>query len=254
MNEYQNPAPRPNGQAAYRSGHAMPAPKSAMAIAGLVLGILALVTSVIPFVNNLSFFIAALGIIFAVIGLVATVRGTKSGKALAIAGLILGIVSIVAVLATQSMYSAAIDKAVSGPEAVSTSTTQSEQPATKEDTSAMAVGTAVDLDNGLSVTVTSVQAGLANYDGSAITGISVTYTNNGSSEASFNVFDWKGQDEQGAQRSMTYYSEGADELNSGTLAPGGSVSGNVYFEGNLVKALYFPSVLSDSSDIAWVLA
>lgn len=56
------------------------APRSAMAVAGLVLGIVALATSFVPIVNNASFFIALLSAAFAAVGIVAAVRGTRTGK------------------------------------------------------------------------------------------------------------------------------------------------------------------------------
>ena len=45
-------------------------PRSALAIAGLVLGILGLVTSLLPFINNVSFFVALIGAALAIAGLV----------------------------------------------------------------------------------------------------------------------------------------------------------------------------------------
>ena len=73
-------------------------PTSAAAIVGLVLGILAIVTSWIPIVNNLSFILGAIG----------TARGKKGGKGLAIAALIVNVLSLVIVLGLQSAWSAAL--------------------------------------------------------------------------------------------------------------------------------------------------
>lgn len=133
-----------------------------------------------------------------------------------------------------------------------------EQSATErkaeESTENLAIGTTVNLPDGLSVTVDSVEPGLANYDGSAMTGIHVTYTNNGDDGASYNVYDWKGEDANGAQQSTGYYSEGSDELNSGTLAKGGTVSGNVYFKGDLARVLYFGNVLEKTATASWALS
>ncbi|WP_124060618.1 DUF5067 domain-containing protein [Gordonibacter sp. Marseille-P4307] len=91
-----------------------PTPKgtSGSAIAALVLGVLALASSFIPIVNNLSFVFAIVGIILAIVGLVGIGKGKKTGKGLAVAALIVSIIAIVVVLATQSLYSAAIDKAM----------------------------------------------------------------------------------------------------------------------------------------------
>lgn len=91
--------------------HQAPKPLSGMAVASLVLGIIALLTSFLPIINNLSFILAALGLIFAIVGIVGTVRGKCRGKGLAIAALVVNVVSIVVVLATQSMFSTALDEA-----------------------------------------------------------------------------------------------------------------------------------------------
>lgn len=133
-----------------------------------------------------------------------------------------------------------------------------EQSATEqkaeESTENLVVGTTVNLPDGLSVTVDSVEPGLTNYDGSAMTGVHVTYTNNGDDGASYNVYDWKGEDANGAQQSTGYYSEGSDELSSGTLAKGGTVSGNVYFKGDLARVLYFDNVLEKTATASWSLS
>lgn len=83
-------------------------PTSTAAIVGLVLGILAIVTSWIPIVNNLSFMIGAIGLVFSIVGMVGTVRGTKGGKGLAIAALVVNVLSLVIVLGLQSAWSAAL--------------------------------------------------------------------------------------------------------------------------------------------------
>lgn len=133
-----------------------------------------------------------------------------------------------------------------------------EQSATEqkaeESTENLVVGTTVNLPDGLSVAVDSVEPGLTNFDGSAMTGVHVTYTNNGDDGASYNVYDWKGEDANGAQQSTGYYSEGSDELSSGTLAKGGTVSGNVYFKGDLARVLYFDNVLEKTATASWSLS
>lgn len=125
---------------------------------------------------------------------------------------------------------------------------------TEESTENLVIGTTVNLPDGLSVTVDSVEPGLTNFDGSAMTGVHVTYTNNGDDGASYNVYDWKGEDANGAQQSTGYYSEGSDELSSGTLAKGGTVSGNVYFKGDLARVLYFGNLLEKTATASWSLS
>ena len=71
----------------------IPQSKSGMAIAGFVLGIIALLTSFLPIINNLSFFLAILGLIFGIVGMVGISKGKKSGKGLAIAAIVICVVS-----------------------------------------------------------------------------------------------------------------------------------------------------------------
>lgn len=86
-------------------------PTSGMAIAALVLGIIAIISSWVPIVNNFSFLLGLIGLVFAIIAMVGVFRGKKGGKGIAIASLVINILSLVIVLATQSAYSQAIDDA-----------------------------------------------------------------------------------------------------------------------------------------------
>lgn len=262
-NQPMNPqpvAPQPP-LPAQQLGAAPQRSRSGMAIAALVLGIVALAMSWMPIVNNLAFIVALVGLVLGIVGIVGCSRKGKAGRGLAIAGVVLSVVAAVVVLATQAAYTAAIDEALSGSsvEAVggSSSAAASSAGAAGSQPSSgstdLAIGQSVTLSDGLAVSVDAVQAGLARYDGSPATGITVTYVNNGSKEATFNPYDWKGQDADGAQRTQTYLGNGSDELNSGSLAPGGTVTGNVYFDGDVVKALYYSNMLSSSPTASWAL-
>ena len=77
------------------------APKSIAAIVGLILGIIALVLSAMPIINNFAFILGIVGLIFGIVGVVGTRDKKKSGKGIAIAS----------VLASQAVYSAALDEA-----------------------------------------------------------------------------------------------------------------------------------------------
>ena len=87
-------------------------------------------------------------------------------------------------------------------------------------TTDLAVGTTVTTTAGLSVVVDSVQPGLTNYDGSTMTGIHVTYVNNGDEGADYNIYDWKGEDANGAQQ------------NPGAGAQGNAPGQDGYYETN----------------------
>lgn len=235
-------------------------PRSALAIAGLVLGILALVTSLLPIINNMSFMVALVGTALAIAGLVACVRGKRAGKGLAIGAIVVNVVAVVAVLASQSMYSAAIDEAVNGPQAVQSSQddgapaaddSKEEQPLQEEK---LGVGASVELANGMTVSVDEVVPGLTNYDGATLTGVRVTYANNGDEAISFGAYEWKGESANGVQSDNTYYSEASEELSSGDLSAGGTVSGFVYFEGDVTNVLYFSSLFADKPAATWGVA
>lgn len=102
--------------------------KSGLGIAGFVLGIIALATSFLPIINNFSALLVTIGFVLALIGTVACVKGRKSGKGLSIAGVVMNVIAFAVVLATQRMYSSAIDDALSGTSAAPQPA--SEQPAT----------------------------------------------------------------------------------------------------------------------------
>ena len=117
----------------------------------------------------------------------------------------------------------------------------------------MNLGETATLDNGLAITVNSVQPDVKSFDGSTVTGVSVTYENHGQASVSYNIYDWQAQDAKDAPRNPTYVSTQEDLLNSGTLAPGGSVTGNVFFDGDIVKVCYIANAMQSNTDIAWVL-
>ena len=238
--------------------------QSVLAIVGLVLAIIALLVSFVPIVNNGAFVLGLVGAVFAIVGIVQTGKGKRRGRGLAVAGLVIAVLSVVIVLVTQSMYSAAIDSVTDGAQPTQAASSSSSQAASdgaatgssssSADYSNMAPGQSVDLDNGLSVSVDKVEAGLSNYDGSKVTQVTVTYKNNGSSNASFNAFDWKASDANGAQRDETYYASQENALNSGTLSAGGTVTGTIAFEGDITKVYYYSSIVQSDSNIAWAVS
>lgn len=110
------------------------------------------------------------------------------------------------------------------------------------------------MGNGLEITVNEVQAGITDYDNSTLTRVNVTYVNKGDKSESFNSYDWKGEDAQGVQRDTTIYMDAVENLSSGDLTAGGTVSGNLYFEGDVAKVLYFGNIFSDEAEASWKLA
>lgn len=92
----------------------------------------------------------------------------------------------------------------------------------------VAAGETVPMD-GVQVTSTPLTPVKPQYSNSTYLCTTVTYLNSGKKSASFNTFDWKLQDPQGASRDATF--GGSDKtLKSGDLAPGGTASGDVCFD------------------------
>lgn len=175
-------------------------PTSGLAIAGLVLGIVAIVISWVPIINNFAFFFALIGLIFAIIGLVGALRGKKGGKGMAIAAVVVNVVSIAVVLGTQSLYSAAIDQAVDDA-TVSTSDVTVE---TSDSTDAAATD-ATATDAAATSGVTAADADKYTIADEALSGdeytvkVSGTFTNNTDSELSYVQVSYRLLDADGAQ-------------------------------------------------------
>jgi hypothetical protein len=130
---------------------------SGLAVAALVLGIIAILFSWIPFVNAFAIAPGVLAIIFGLIGFFATGKAKgKGGKGLAVAGLVLGVVSAIIFFTINSAVGSAMNEA-------------SEQ-ANKE----------------YSVTIDSASSS-TDYSGKPIIIISYTFTNNSEKDTNFMV-------------------------------------------------------------------
>lgn len=115
----------------------------------------------------------------------------------------------------------------------------------------LAVGTSVEYTNGLTIKVDSIKTGLTNSAGKQIVCVSVTYKNDGSGILDYNSFDWKVEDSSGTLRTYTIYPGGNNELNSGELSIGASVTGNLYFEGPIKKIIYEANYWNSDSNASW---
>jgi hypothetical protein len=111
------------------------APKGSngLAVAGFILGLLGLLGSFIPVVNIGAIILAVIGMVLAGIGL-ARSKAARSGKGLAIAGLILGALAIVIAIAIDAAVGSAFHKATST--SVDTSTVKTPGASTSASTSA----------------------------------------------------------------------------------------------------------------------
>lgn len=82
---------------------------SGLAISALVLGIIALLLCWVPIVNNFAAILAVVGLAMGVPALISARRGKRTGSGLAVASVILSVLALVGVLATQAFYSSVID-------------------------------------------------------------------------------------------------------------------------------------------------
>ncbi len=230
-----------------------PTKTTSLGIAGLVLGIVAFVTAWIPFVNYGTLYVAGVGLVFAIIAVVVTTQRKRLGKGLSVVALVLNAVALVAVIFMQMLFIGLIYTATAPEEVASVSGQEAGQ---EVDTMNLKPGQAVKLDNGLKVSVKKVKK-VKDYKGKTYTRVKVAYKNTGKNEQSYSdALDWKGENKNGAQNSMGYftnskYKGNPGSLDSGTLAAGGKVSGNIYFEGKVVKVLYEGNLLSNKASAAW---
>ncbi len=180
--QYQQPQYQPPQQP-------QPQSTSSLAIAGMVLGIIALITSLIPIINNFSFFIALIGVVLAIIGMVGIAKGKAKGKGFAITGIVLNVIAIIAVLASQAFYGAVLDAAsesLKTPSAVSqssssrTASTSSSSMTASSSSSSSSTSAAADY----TVTIDGMQLG-KDYQGKQIAIITYTFTNNSPRDVSF---------------------------------------------------------------------
>lgn len=239
---------------------------SGLAISSLVIGIVAVVLSFLPIINNFAFVLAIVGIALAIVSLVLFKKSAKGGKGLAIAGLVLGVVAIVVTLAvqfaaTKSLESAgdALKKGMNGPTAVATGKAEGgegEKSTQQKPSGPLALGTSVTLENGLVISVDSVNLHYKDTVDEEYVMINVTYTNKGKEKQDYNSWDWKGVTDKGVEKdiAIAMTDDSVKRLDSGSLNPGGTVSGSVCLEPGVVTANFYSSLLSDKPASQWKLS
>lgn len=168
-----------------------------LGIAGLVLGIIAIISSFVPLINILTFPFVILAVIFGGIGIAQTAKGKKSGRGIAIAALVLG---IVALIITMVMYGTAggnsetvtqdtvvVEEANGSSSANSAASTES-SASTSAASDAAAAGDTYQqaTDSDYAVTIDSCKQ-TKDYQGKAAVVITYTWTNNSDKATSFMV-------------------------------------------------------------------
>lgn len=170
--------PPPNHQVDQFSQPAAAKGISATSIIGLVLAIIALLLCWIPIINNIAPIFALGGIILAGIGIYSTrPAGNTRGRGIAIAGLVIGILSVIATIGTQAFFDKVVDDAF---DTDSTSSETSSVAAAKGDSSAAPkgdLGEEADLDKIFHAKITEGAVSVPDYEGASTFATTVEISN-----------------------------------------------------------------------------
>ena len=241
--------------------------KKALGIVSIVIGVIALILSWVPIINSFAAVLAVIGVIF---GLIAFLVNRKHKKLLAWLGTIFSVLAFIIVIGTQSMYSDAFDDAAGKTDTQvdksqsqktktnkSTSTSQKASASSSSDTGkTFNIGEEVTQKNGLATKVNSVRYITFEDEDENNQGIviNVTLTNNGKKSIDYNESDYQVDDNGRLTDTLLYAGTDdygndlvSDELESGTLRPGASVTGSVVGQGNQSDKLKFVSTAYDDS-------
>ena len=267
MSENQ-PLQAQNPQGQFMQPAPTPQKKSGLGIASLVLGIIAIVGSWIPILNNISFLLAIIGLILGIVGIFSIRKGKVGGKGLTIAAVVINVIAIVIVICTQWVFGKALDEATkelnAGSSVVSTSEKADSNDAKKdekkdsgdskknEDTSKLAIGKAVTLDNGLQVSVDS-KTEKTDQAGQKYLLVTVSYKNTGSEPVDYASYDWKQTSSSGNMEDPEIAILDEEPLSDGTLKPGGTVSGIVPVKTDAASISYFGNLFDKEAAATWLL-
>lgn len=214
-------------------------PKNGFGITALVLGIVALVLGFIPFLSLFTAIpLGILGAIFGIIGLVRVSKRVATNKVMAIFGLIASILAILLALTSSIATGAFIGSLDSKDSTTATPVADGEGgefsqgekeldtfPGQTEDDVVGKAGEELTI-RGVKVSASKVTPKNDTFGNLLCS--SVKLKNDGDSEVSYNVFDWKLQYPSGDIKDPTI-SDG-DSLSHGEIAPGGTAKGEVCFE------------------------
>ena len=141
-----------------------------------------------------------------------------------------GIIIVIALVVISSALSTKSEPTVTN--SSSESSTQTSEPQKTE----FNINETVSFDD-RELTVTQIQRNFQTGNqfsqpeaGNEFVVVSAELTTNASPEMTFNPYDFKLQDSNGVQKSLSFVVSIENQLDSGTLAPGGKVSGNIAFE------------------------
>lgn len=123
----------------------------------------------------------------------------------------------------------------------------------EEESTEFVVGETYSTSKNLAITIDSVTT-QADVFGDSYLVATVTYMNNGDEQVSFNPFEWEVQTPAGVVSDVAI--SGLDgALRSGELTPGGTITGNLHFEGTApgeYRLIWKPSFSFSGDTATWV--
>ncbi|MCI6205897.1 MAG: DUF5067 domain-containing protein [Corynebacterium glucuronolyticum] len=159
-------------------------------IIGLVISVMGLLLCWIPIVNNVAPIFGVGGIILSAIAIYSTrPAGKARGRGLAITGVVIGVISIAATLATQAIFGSMIDDAFGTDESSSqaSSVSSADSNSSKEDAATGDLGEEGDLDT-FHAKIVDGAASVADFEGAPTFATTVEVSNLQESE-NLNPFD-----------------------------------------------------------------
>ncbi len=259
---------------------------SGLGISALILGILAIPIAWVPFVSKLAFLLALVGLVLGIIAILDIRKGKASGQGLTVAAIVLSLAGLgfasytqyqvyQAVNSTKNMFNKVLDSAtdaadvasaysdaldsVAGSDdvaSVSSGTADSTDAASSDQgvnpTQGLGIGQAVTLDSGLVISVDAVETRQDTF-GTSYLFATVTYNNTGNKPADFSIFDWRQVGPTGVVEGTEYGFFDDALIESGTLQPGGTMSGGVLTKTDAVSLNYRSNLLIDKDTAIWKL-
>lgn len=127
-----------------------PIKKSGLAITALVLGIVSIPMAIIPLINVIAFLLGGAAIIFGIIGIVVANGVKRSGRGMAVAGLVTGLAGIILGVIANAVFFAAVE---SVDDALNVEIVESTSTASGTSVDPFPFGTDVTLESDIEVSV-----------------------------------------------------------------------------------------------------
>jgi hypothetical protein len=207
-------------------------PRNGFGITALALALIGLLFCLMPITGFIGLGLGLLAFLFASLALGRVRKGQATNKVMSVAALILAVLAIVGGFFSMKMFFDILGGIGKGSPPAAVSGPNAGAPAPGGNFTA---GQTADRD-GLQITTGPLKKVKPQY-GTALLCSQVTYANTSTTEQHYNSFDWKLQDPNNNIVNTAY--SGDKDLNSGSLAAGGKVAGNVCFNDPKLKGDYW---------------